>query len=61
LKPAKKQAPLTQWMKGVSAYLKSHEMDNVFYAVKSNQEVDLLNKNKELADYRLFNLSHRGL
>jgi len=30
-------------MKDVSAHLKSNEMDSVFYAVKSNQEVDLLN------------------
>jgi len=44
---AKKQAPLTQWMKDVSAHLKSNGMDSVFYAVfyavKSNQAVDLLN------------------
>ncbi len=30
-------------MKDVSAHLKSNGMDGVFYAVKSNQEVDLLN------------------
>jgi len=38
----KKQAPLTQWMKDISAHLKSNGMDGVFYAVKSNQVVDLL-------------------
>jgi len=30
-------------MKDVSAYFKSNGIDSVFYAVKSNQEVDLLN------------------
>jgi len=41
---AKKQAPLTQWMKDVSAHLfKSKRMDGVFYGVKCIQEVDLLN------------------
>jgi len=29
---AKKQAPLTQWMKDVSAHLKSNGMDGAFYA-----------------------------
>jgi len=39
----KKQAPLKQWMKDVSAHLKSNGMDSVFFAVKSNRAVDLLN------------------
>ena len=29
----KKQAPLTQWMKDVSAHLKSNGLDGVFYAM----------------------------
>jgi len=40
---AKKLAPLAQWAKDVSAHLKSNEMDSVFYTVKSNQGMDLLN------------------
>jgi len=36
---AKKQAPLTQWMKDGSDNLKSNGLDGVFYAGNSNQAV----------------------
>jgi len=39
---AKKQALLTQLMKDVSAHLKSNEIDSIFYAIKANNAVDLL-------------------
>ncbi len=39
---ARKQVSLTQWMKDVSAHLKSNGMDSVFYEVKSNQVMNVL-------------------